>query len=45
MTMMENMKKMHEDEVLVIREEKTQMKSDLDHAEQEVKRIRAAADE
>lgn len=31
--MMENMKKMHEDELKVVRAEKLQMKSDLDEAE------------
>jgi hypothetical protein len=33
MAMMENMKKMHEDELKVVRAEKLQMKSDLDEAE------------
>lgn len=45
MAMMENMKRMHEDELKVIRAEKIQMKSDLEDAEETVKRIRAAADE
>lgn len=33
MAMMENMKRMHEDELKVVRAEKLQMKSDLDEAE------------
>jgi hypothetical protein len=43
MAMMENMKRMHEDEVKVIRAERIQMQNDLDMAEENVKRIRAAA--
>lgn len=42
--MMENMKKMHEDELKVVRAEKLQMKSEVEEAEEAVKRIRAAAD-
>ena len=45
MAMMENMKKMHEDELKVVRAEKIQMKNELDDAEEKVKQIRAAADE
>ena len=44
MAMMENMKKMHEDELKVVRAEKLQMKSEVEEAEEAVKRIRAAAD-
>ena len=45
MHMMENMKKMHEDELKVMRAEKIQMKSDLDNAHAEVRRVKANADE
>ena len=43
--MMDNMKRMHEDEIEVNRAEKLQMKNDLDEAEETVKRIRSNADE
>ena len=45
MAMMDNMKRMHEDEVKVIRAERMQMQNELDKAEENVKRIRAAAEE
>ena len=45
MAMMDNMKRMHEDEVKVIRAERMQMQNELDQAEENVKRIRAAAEE
>ena len=45
MAMMDNMKRMHEDEIEVNRAEKLQMKADLDDAEETVKRIRSNADE
>ena len=39
------MKRMHEDELKVIRAEKMQIRADLDAAEENVKRIRANAEE
>ena len=45
MAMMNNMKRMHEDEIKVVRAERIQMQNDLEAAEENVKRIRAAADE
>ena len=40
MAMMDNMKRMHEDELKVNRAEKLQMKADVDEAEEALKRIR-----
>jgi len=45
MAMMDNIKRMHEDELKVVRAEKLQMKNELDEAAEAVKRIRANADE
>ena len=45
MAMMENVKRMHEDELTVVRAEKSQLRNELDDAEETVKRMRAATDE
>lgn len=45
MVLMENMKRMHEDELKVLRTEKKQLKSDLLNAEDEIKRVKATMDE
>ena len=44
MVLMENMKRMHEDELKVLRTEKKQLKSDLLNAEDEVKKVKAYMD-
>ena len=45
MAMMDNMKKMHEDELTINRAEKLQMKNEVDEAELTVKRVRAQVEE
>lgn len=45
MVLMENMKRMHEDELKVLRAEKMQVKSDLLNAEDEIKRVKQYMEE
>lgn len=45
MALMENMKRMHEDELKVLRAEKLQAKSDLDGAYDEIKRVKEHLEE
>lgn len=45
MVLMENMKRMHEDELKLLRTEKIQAKSDLENAYDEIKRIKAHMEE
>lgn len=45
MVLMENMKRMHEDELKVLRAEKMQVKGDLLNAEDEIKRVKEYMDE
>jgi hypothetical protein len=45
MVLMENMKRMHEDELKVLRAEKMQAKNDVLNAEDEIKRIKEYMDE
>lgn len=41
MVMMENMKRLHEDEIKVNRAEKAQIRSDLENVYEEMKRVKA----
>lgn len=45
MVMMENMKRLHEDEIKVNRAEKAQIRSDLENVYEEMKRIKANYEE
>jgi hypothetical protein len=45
MAMMENMKRMHEDELKVLRHEKMQAKEDLQQTEEEMRQLRASIEE
>ena len=45
MVMMENMKRLHEDEIKVNRAEKAQIRSDLENVYEEMKRVKANFEE
>lgn len=45
MVMMENMKRLHEDEIKVNRAEKAQVRSDLENVYEEMKRVKANYEE
>lgn len=45
MVMMENMKRLHEDEIKVNRAEKAQIRSDLENVYEEMKRVKANYEE